>query len=198
MNVLKNLTSLAVVGLVAFTGCSKNSGSSSAPGASEGSEATPPESAQKSGKVMALTDGQIMQVLANVDSGEIEQAQIALSNATSPAVREFAQHMVDQHTQSTQEAQQLSTQTKIIPSPSEPADEVHAKGSKVLDKLKSADAGSFDSVYIQAQLQQHQDVLKMLNEKLIPSASSTEVRAALQKTKSMVQHHIDLAQKIGA
>jgi len=196
MTVLKNLTSLAVVGLVAFTGCSKDSGSSTAPGASEGSEATPAESTQKSGKMTSLTDGQIMQVLANVDSGEIEQAQIALSNATSPAVREFAQHMVDQHTQSKQDAQQLSAQTKIIPSPSEPADEVHTKGSMVLDKLKSADAASFDSTYIQAQAQQHQDVLKMLNEKLIPSASSPELRDALQKTKSMVQHHIDMAKKI--
>jgi putative membrane protein len=198
MNVLNNLTSLAVVGLVALTGCSKDSASSAAPGASEGSEAAPAENAQKSGKMTALTDGQIMQVLANVDSGEIEQAQIALSKATSPAVREFAQHMVDQHTQSKQDAQQLLAETKIIPSPSEPADEVHTKGSQVLDKLNSADAASFDSTYIHAQVKQHEDVLKLLNDKLIPSASTTELRDALQKTKSMVQHHIDMAKKIEA
>jgi len=202
MNVRNNLTSLTVVGLVALTGCSKDSGSSAAPGASEGSEAAPAEGAHQSGKMTgkmtALTDGQIMQVLANVDSGEIEQAQLALSKATSPAVREFAQHMVDQHTKSKQDAQQLLTETKINLAPSEPADEVHTKGSQVLDKLKSADAASFDSTYIQAQVKQHEDVLKLLNDKLIPSASTSELRDALQKTKSMVQHHIDMASKIAA
>lgn len=198
MHMLKNLMSLAVIGLIALTGCSKDSESSAAPGASQGSEASPAEGPQRSGKMAALTDGQIMQVLANVDSGEIEQAQVALSKSTSPAVRQFAQHMVDQHTQSQQDAQQLSAETKIIPSPSDPANEVHTKGSNVLDKLNNADATSFDKTYIQAQVQQHQDVLKMLNEKLIPSASSPELRNTLEKTKSMVQQHIDMAKQIQA
>jgi putative membrane protein len=198
MHMLKNLMSLSVIGLIVWTGCSKDSGSSAAPGASQGSEASPAEGPQRSGKMVALTDGQIMQVLANVDSGEIEQAQVALSKSTSPAVRQFAQHMVDQHTQSQQDAQQLSAETKIIPSPSDPATEVHTKGSNVLDKLNSADATSFDKTYIQAQVQEHQDVLKMLNEKLIPSASSSELRNALEKTKSMVQQHIDMAKQIQA
>jgi len=198
MNTLKNLVLLAVLGLAAWTGCSKDSGSSTAPGASQGSEATPPEGSRKSGKMAALTDGQILQVLSNVDSGEIEQAQVALTKATSPAVREFAQHMVDQHTQSKDNGQQLATETKIIPSPSAPADEVRTKGSNVLEKLNSADAASFDSTYMQAQIQQHQEVLKMLDEKLIPSASSPQLRTALEKVKAMVEHHISMAKQIQA
>jgi putative membrane protein len=198
MNTLKNLMLLAVLGLVAWSGCSKDSGSSSAPGASQGSEATPAEGSGKTGKMAALTDGQILQVLANVDSGEIEQAQVALTKATSPAVREFAQHMVDQHTQSRDNGQQLATETKIIPSPSAPADEVRTKGSQVLDKLNSADATNFDSTYMKAQVQQHEDVLKMLDEKLMPSASSPQLRTTLEKVRAMVQHHIEMAKQIQA
>jgi len=196
MNIVENLVSLAAVGLVAWTGCSKDSGSSAAPAASQGSEATPPEVSQASGKMAALADGQILTILSNVDTGEIDQAQVALSKSTTLAVREFAQQMVDQHTQSKQAAQQLASETMIIPSPSKPAEEVHAKGSKVLEELESADATSFDSTYMKTQLKQHQEVLKLLDEKLIPSASSPELRNALQKTKSMVQHHIDMATQI--
>jgi putative membrane protein len=192
----KNLVSLAVLGLIAWSGCSKDSGSSAAPGASQGSEATPPESSRTSGKMAALTDGQILKIVSNVDSGEIEQAQVALSKATTLAVREFAQQMVDQHTQSLQAAQQLASQTKIIPSPSTPADEVHTKGLKVLDELKSAEATSFDETYMKTQLKEHQEVLKLLDDKLIPSASSPELRSALEETKSMVQHHIAMATQI--
>jgi putative membrane protein len=198
MNMLKKLVSFAVIGLVGWTGCSKDSSSSQAPGASQGSETAPPEEATRSGKMAALTDGQILQVLANVDSGEIEQAQVALTKATSPAVRQFAQHMLDQHTQSKQEGQTLASETKIIPSPSEPAQEVRTKGATVLDKLNTADTASFDSTYMNSQLQQHKDVLKMLDEKLLPSASSPELRTTLEKVKAMVQHHIEMAQQIQA
>jgi putative membrane protein len=196
MKTLKTLSSLAMVGLVAWSGCSKDSGANATPGASQGSEATPAEASQSSGKMAALSDGQILQVLANVDTGEIEQAQVALSKAGSPAVREFAQHMIDQHTQAKQEGQQLSAKTSAAPAVSEPAEEVHTKATAALQKLKSADATSFDATYIEGQVQQHQDVLKMLNEKLIPSASSSELRMTLEKTKSMVEHHIEMAKGI--
>jgi putative membrane protein len=195
MNMPKIHCLIILFGLAASGGCSKDSTSNGAPGASQGNEA-PPVDSSKGEKIVALTDGQITQVLALVDEGEIEQADVALTKGTSPAVREYAQLMVDQHTQSKQQGQQLIAETKIIPSPSPVANDLQANAGKTLEKLKTVDPASFDSTYMKAQLAEHQDVLKLLQDKLLPSATDPALREHLSKTQMLVQHHIEMAKQL--
>jgi predicted outer membrane protein len=65
-----------------------------------------------------------------------------------------------------------------------------------LEGLKQADATSFDSLYISAQVQQHQEVLDMLNGQLIPAATNPELKAQLEKAHTMVQKHLTDAKDI--
>ena len=73
--------------------------------------------------------------------------------------------------------------------------ELKAKGSKVLQTLNSVDQAAFDHGYLMSRIQQHEEVLNLLRDKLIPGASSAALRAQLTKTQAMVQHHLDLARK---
>ncbi|HET6336724.1 MAG TPA: DUF4142 domain-containing protein [Polyangiales bacterium] len=187
-----NLTKLSCVTLVALglaAGCSKGSSSSEAPGASQGSEATPAESGM-------LTDGQIVGVLAAVDDGEIQQAQVALTKTSNTQVRTFADMMITEHQMSKQRAAALMADNKIDPAPSGPSNKLKTKGAATLDKLNAADPKDFDSMYIEVQGDQHKEVLELLNEKLIPSAKDPMLQQQLTATKTMVQHHIDMADKI--
>jgi putative membrane protein len=193
MSKLGYVTAIAI-GLAA-SGCSKGSSASESPGASQGSEATPPETSE-TGKNAVLTDGQILQILAAVDNGEIEQAQVALTKTSNPPVRDFANMMIEQHTASKQHADQLASQTKIIPSPSARANKLQTDGSHMLEKLNAADPSDFDKLYIEAQIDQHKDVLEMLNDKLIPAAKEPMLKQQLTTTQNMVQHHIDRAKQI--
>jgi putative membrane protein len=182
---------LVALGLAASNGCSKGSSASDAPGASQGSEATPGET--DNGKP---TDGQIAQVLANVDDAEVQQAQLALTKTSNPQVRDFANMMIEQHTSSKQQAAQLATQANINPSPSPIANKLQTKASKTLEKLNAADPSDFDNTYVKAQIEQHKDVLDLLNDKLIPAATDPMMQQQLTTTKAMVQHHIDAAEQI--
>jgi putative membrane protein len=185
---LSCVTAVAL-GLAASSGCSKGSSASESPGASQGSEATPAEAA-------TLTDGQIANILATVDNGEIEQAQVALTKTSNPQVRDFANMMVNQHTTSKQQATQLSEQTKIIPSPSPQANKLQTNGAQLLEKFNAANPTDFDKLYIEAQIDQHKEVLELLNDKLIPAAKDPQLKQQLSATQNMVQHHIDQAEKI--
>lgn len=198
MNISK-LTCVTVValGLGAANGCSKGSSTSESPGASQGSEATPAEPSE-SGRNAALTDGEIVQILATVDNGEIAQAQVALTKTSTPQVRDFANMMISQHTTSKQRASDLATQTKIVPSPSAQANQLQTKGAKMLETLNAADPSDFDKMYIQSQIDQHKEVLEMLNDKLIPAAKDPTLKQQLTETQNMVQHHIDQAEKISS
>src|SRR3954470_1052442 len=95
MRVLE-LSLVAIVGIGLSSACSSGA-SEPQPGASQGNEA-PAVPATGTVPMTKLSDGQIAQILATVDTAEIEQAQLALDHATDPNVRDFATHMVEQHT----------------------------------------------------------------------------------------------------
>jgi putative membrane protein len=189
---------LIVLGLAALGGCSKDEGSEAQPAAaSQGDESTPetPATAAAQGATTAaLSDAQIAQILQTVDTGEIEQAQLALSRASSPAAKQYAQMMIDEHSMSKQEGMQLAAQSGMNPSPSATSNQLQMKASQLTEQLRNADAASFDQLYMQGQLRQHQEVLNMITDKLMPSASDPALRQQLTKTQALVQRHIDHAQ----
>lgn len=192
MRVLK-LHLLVALALTASTACSKGA-SEPEPGASQGNEA-PPVPATGTVPMTKLSDGQIAEILTTVDSGEIEQAQLALNKATDPEVRAFATHMVEQHTASKQAAAQLTSQT-LRPAQSPKSKELQAAGVQTLERLNSADASNFDVSYIAAQIEQHADVLKLIEDQLLPAVNEPALRDYLGNARGMVQQHLDRARQI--
>jgi putative membrane protein len=186
------LHSIAILG--ALSGCSKADNGAS-PAASAGDEATPAETSTQ-GKAVAPTDGQIVQILATVDSGEIEQAQLATSRAASPQVRQFASEMIDQHTQAKQQGAQLAAQANLSLAGSKQSDELHAKGAQTKQDLMNSEPAAFDDAYMKAQVNQHQEVLDLIDNKLVPAASNPDLRTHLTAARSMVHHHLMEAQQI--
>jgi len=186
--------SLTLICAVAATGCSKNA-STPEPGASQGSEA-PPVPATGTVPMTKLSDGQIAEILSTVDSGEIEQAQVALQRATRPEVRDFATHMVDQHTASKQAGAQLASQSGLTPAPSPKAAELKAASEKMLQTLNAADASNFDITYVDGQIAQHATVLKMIEDQLTPAVNDSALRDQLSTARGMVQRHLDQARQL--
>jgi len=177
------LTQVSFVAAVAIlTGCSK-SAEEAAPAASQGDEASPEETAR-------MSDGQLLQVISMVDTGEIQQAQIALTKASSPQVRNFASDMVEQHTRAKQQTAALAAQNGLVLRSSPTSDKLQRDGTSMLETLQRTDTRQFDTVYIQGQVTQHDEVLKMLDDKLIPGAANARVRQQLSDARTLVQQHL--------
>lgn len=174
-----------------------------APEANVPAEETPLAAAQESATIPgdtsateSLRDGQIAKITDLVNSSEIEQAQLARSKATQPRVKKFAADLMAQHQKAKQAGVKLTKASNITPEESAVAGDLETKSAQTLSMLKSSDAASFDMAYLTAQVQQHQEVLDMLNEKLIPSATDSKLKAELEDTRSMVEHHLEEAQEI--
>lgn len=184
----KCAVAVAVFSAIAGVGCSAEP-SQPVAAASQGDEVTPAESAKQ------LSEGQIMKVLATADTSEIAQAQLAVTKANEPAVRQFANHMIEQHSRSKQEGASYADQAGITPSVSKLSNKLDRDGSDELKQLQAADGTAFDGAYIKAQVKQHQALLSKLDEELIPAASA-RTREQLETTRGMVEHHLTQAKEI--
>jgi putative membrane protein len=199
MTVFKKIGPIVLIGVAALVGCSKSDESSHAqPAASEGDEASPQEplSTDMSRSTNQLSDSQILGIMTTVDAGEIEQARLALQKANDARVKQFATHMIEQHTDSTQKISSIASQHGLTPAASSTSTTLKQKGEKMLSSLTNTASASFDSTYINGQIQQHQEVLDMLHAQLMPASRSDVVSAQLKAAHTMVQAHLNDARQL--
>ncbi|MDB4987962.1 MAG: rane protein [Myxococcaceae bacterium] len=147
----------------------------------------------------ALTDSQIAGVLAKANQGEIDQGDYASTKAKAKPIVDYAKLMVSMHTQAQTDQTALLQTLSLTPADSAVSVMLAGNATQTLDKLKTIDAGDgFDYAYISAQVTQHQSVLDLLDQILIPQASSPVLKTALQTARAMVKSHLDTAQALVA
>jgi putative membrane protein len=144
----------------------------------------------------ALTDGQIVLVVQTADHGEIDQAREALHKAKRANVKQFAQHMLTDHSAADTKIAALDSKVGIAPQGSPIADQLKTSGEQIMSNLKSASGSDFDKAYIDAQVNEHTTVLDLLDNKLIPRAQNPDLVKTLQEIRSKVANHLKMAQGI--
>jgi putative membrane protein len=121
---------------------------------------------------------------------EIAEGQMAVTKATSQDVKQFGQHMIDDHTTNNQELQTLAQQ-KGIKLPTQ-LDQKHANEGALLNKQSGA---AFDRAYIKAQVAGHEQMLGVMRTE-IATGRDADLKAFAQKTAQVVQGHLQMAQQI--
>jgi putative membrane protein len=157
-----------------------------------------PSSTPSSTPDTTLTDAQIAAVVEAANKGEIEQAKTALKKSKNARVRQFAQHMVTDHTGAMNDEKTVDQKNGITPQDNDVSDGIKSNGEKVMSQLGSSDGASFDKAYIDAQVDEHQKVLDALDSKLIPQAQNTDLKSLLAKVRAKVAGHLKMAQDIQA
>jgi predicted outer membrane protein len=122
------------------------------------------------GASMGPADVSTSAMLNAADRGEIEEGQLALQQATSPTVRQFAQQMVTEHTNAMNMRQQMMqnmgmTQMAMDAMMSDPAARaVTDNHMAAMQMLRSAQRGmSFDQAYMQRQVAVHGYLIQALD-----------------------------------
>lgn len=101
-------------------------------------------------------DQQFANTAAASDAFEIQSSQLAATNASSSAVKSFAQHMVQAHTESTAK---LKTAAAAASPAITPDATLSADQQQKLSDLKSKTGTAFDSAYVDDQVAAHQAAL---------------------------------------
>jgi len=94
---------------------------------------------------------------------EIESSQLALSKSQNDTIRQFAQHMVDDHGKA---AAELGTVVSTVPNITAEAPEARLDNERqaMLDKLNGATGQDFDRLYVKDQVKAHNDAVDMFRD----------------------------------
>jgi putative membrane protein len=107
------------------------------------------------------SDQEFVRDLAFKNIAEVELSRMALTKATTPEIRVFAQMMIDEHSAA---AEKLKTagSGQAIEWPAQLDD----KHKKKVDELATKQGGEFDRDYVEAMIEGHQDFAAKLESRL--------------------------------
>ncbi|MFL9925258.1 DUF4142 domain-containing protein [Herbaspirillum lusitanum] len=140
---------------------------------------------------VAGKDKSFMVKAAEAGNAEVNASKIALEKSANPAVKKFAQTMIDEHTKVGDELKQLAS-SKDVSLPAEPSVGQRAKIA-VLEKLSGA---TFDKRYASMiGVSAHEDAVKLF-QKNSTSAADPDVKNFAAKTLPGLQAHLKMANEL--
>ena len=119
---------------------------------------------------------------------EVQLGQLALTKATSPKVKEFAQHMVDDHSKANEELKNLA-QTKNITLPTTLSEE----NQKDYEKLAEKSGGEFDKAYCEFMVKDHKYDLDKFK-KAAEKAEDADLKSWAAGKVPVLEQHLSMAE----
>jgi putative membrane protein len=146
---------------------------------------------QVSAEMTSTTKG-FVTAAATSDLYEVTAGQIAMQRAQSPAVKEFAQKMVDAHSETTTKLKSLVAANKI--DVALPAHVDHRR-QMMLDSLRGAKAQDFDHRYISQQVAAHKEA-NILMRGYAKDGDNAALKDFAATTDKAVKMHLSMAEKL--
>lgn len=137
-------------------------------------------------------DTAAMKQLAQANLNEIEGGKAAASKAQSPDVKQFAQKMVDDHTQMLNDLKALARQKGVaLP------ESASIKDMAQMKLMERSSGAEFDKKYMDEMVKEHQKDARETQD-LASKAKDADFKAAVQKAHAKVSQHLQMAQRIAA
>lgn len=192
------------------------------PAAAAATPSTTPAGTASGTGMMSITggDAEILQVLAVVDQGEIQDGQLAQRQARNSQVKSFARELVTEHTKSLAKDRQLAKKanvdlssviksgqaaaksdtsraatTAMTGAPTGVAGQLETMHAQMMDQLRQVNGAAFDSAFVNAQVMGHQQVLELL-QRSGTQAQDSGVKQHVEATIKDVQAHLERGQKL--
>jgi putative membrane protein len=125
------------------------------------------------------------------DQFEIQSGQLAMQMSQNPGVRQIAQMLVTDHTNSTQQLMAAAQSARItLPPPA-----LLPQHAQLLQQIQSAPPGQFDMVFRDVQVQAHQQALQ-LHQGYASGGDVPALRTAATNIVPVVQNHLNMLQAV--
>jgi putative membrane protein len=126
------------------------------------------------------------------DAAEIKQSQLALDKSSDPAVKAFAQKMIDDHTALEAKMKPFADKYGVTP-----ATMPNATHQAEVDKLSSLSGKAFDKEYIASMEKDHRAALILFDDERTTSKDK-DLQSAADGAYTTVTMHIKMADKVAA
>lgn len=186
MRTSKMVTLVAIAGMAALFACDRRDDGTQTGRARPGEPRTT-DYRTTDGRTAADISWLVQAAEANLV--EIETGRLAESKASNSEVKQFGQHMVDDHSKANAELSDLARK-KGLTLPTRP-DEKHAKAAADLADLGGAD---FDRKYMDMMVSDHETAVSLFEKH--SDASDADVKAFAEKTLPTLRHHLQMAKDV--
>lgn len=137
-------------------------------------------------------DQKFIEKAAEDGMAEVELGKLAQTKASNDQVKQFAQHMEQDHSQANDELKRIA-QSKGVTIPSS-TDRSHTKKMEKMQKESGAD---FDKQYMAEMVKDHEKNLKFFREEA-QNAKDPELKTFAQKTAQKINEHLNMARQIAS
>lgn len=131
-----------------------------------------------------------VQMAASSDMYEIQSSQIALAKAQNPAIRQFAQMMVTDHSNTSQQIMAAAQAAGLPPM----APQMLPMHAQMVAQLQGASTANFDRMYASQQLMAHQQALA-LHSNYAARGDTPALRAVAAAATPVVRTHLQMVQR---
>jgi predicted outer membrane protein len=145
---------------------------------------------------MTLSEAEVLHAAITANSGEITQGELAVSLAASEDILAHAQTEISHHTISNEMAQTVATELALEPLDNAVSQDLALDWEAEMGEIEATTGPEFELSYMRAQVRGHQAVLALLDEQLIPAASSVALANYLHAVRMDIESHLTSAQDI--
>jgi putative membrane protein len=145
--------------------------------------------------VSSLNDAQYAAVVQAVNQGEIQEALLALTKATSSEAKRFARDMAFAHRNLENKLNGLLSNLELTPSENAISNQIKSDTQNELQTLQTMRGRDFDRDYIDMQVTNHNKALELLD-RIAPNVKSDELRIALTRVRPSIEDHLRQAERV--
>jgi putative membrane protein len=135
-------------------------------------------------------DQEFMKMAANSDQFEVRTSQLALEKTSNPEVKRYAQKMIQEHTESTQQLTQLASQRAVtLPSSPDPFQQA------IIAQLTPLTGTQFDRAYLAAQTNGHMLTVAVFQTE-IGQGKDRDIQSFASKLLPTIAGHYQMANQM--
>ena len=149
-------------------------------------------------ETIALSDAEILGVIQAVNQAEIDSGNMADTTSSNSDVKSFARLMLKEHYKAYAALKDLSVRQNMTAQNNWLSDKVKADEEKHLESLDRQQGILFDLDYASHEVEFHEKMLRLWDEKLIPQAQNEELKRLLTDVRLAVVRHLEEAKKLKA
>jgi predicted outer membrane protein len=184
------LTLVLALVCLSFAGCQQQKGASSEGDYSETQRGSDQQAQQS--RTQAGGDRQFLTEAAIDGRLEVELGRLAATKASSPAVKRFAQKLVEDHSKANQQLESLPQAREVSQSASIPAEK-----QSIVDHLSKLSGREFDRAFAQHAVEDHEKAAALFQE-AATNAQDQQVKQFAAQTLPILQEHLEMAKSLQA
>jgi putative membrane protein len=152
---------------------------------------------QQSKSNLSGSDKSFMADVARDDNAEIALGKLAQKKAQSDEVKQFAQHLVEDHATSNAGLMSLATQKGVDLGDITSHDQITSGQQHTYSRLSKLEGADFDREFMAEMVKEHRDDVADFDARL-QKTSDPDLSAWTQQTLSTLRAHLEMAQRIQA